>query len=333
MRRIVVHLNSANAADDGAGRFGIVFANRLDPFGDGGGGIGAIGAVAGEQLVQNHTERVDVGRSGDGIAAKLLGTGVIRRERALPRLGDVFRNPHRHGIQKFCDSEIEQHRYAFGCHQNVRRLEIAMHDQALMRVVHGAAHADEQVQSIGHAELVRFAITIDVLAFDVIDDQIGKSVGRGTAVDKPDDLRMIERSQGLAFDDESAHDFQAVHAWTDQLDSDSLTELVVAFGEIDLAHAAFADAFDQPVIADDAGFRHLYEDNRVDVAHASVCCCRNPDVELKFAAARSSVRHVLILAARATSKHDIQLASGFSTRSMMSTSTSPLEDSNFRPSC
>src|SRR5262245_61895877 len=45
--------------------------------------------LPGEQFVQHHAERVDVGRGREGLAPDLLGTGVIGRQRAARKLREL----------------------------------------------------------------------------------------------------------------------------------------------------------------------------------------------------------------------------------------------------
>ena len=52
-------------------------------------GGAAVGAHAGEHHVQQHAQAVDVGGGTHRLAAHLLGTGVVRRERALAGGGGV----------------------------------------------------------------------------------------------------------------------------------------------------------------------------------------------------------------------------------------------------
>ena len=50
------------------------------------------------------------------------------------------------GIEELGDAEVEQLDGAVACHQDVRRLEVAVHDQVAMGVLHGVAELQEQLE-------------------------------------------------------------------------------------------------------------------------------------------------------------------------------------------
>ena len=51
-------------------------------------------------------------------------------------------------IEQLRDAEVEQLRRAFGRHQDVGGLQVAVHDQVLVRVLDGAADVEEQLQPL-----------------------------------------------------------------------------------------------------------------------------------------------------------------------------------------
>jgi hypothetical protein len=72
----------------------------------------------------------------------LLGAGIVEGKRRSGlagnrRFDDTFT------LQQLCDAEIEQANLTFIGHQNVGGLQVAMHDQATVRVRHGAGHLQE----------------------------------------------------------------------------------------------------------------------------------------------------------------------------------------------
>jgi hypothetical protein len=50
--------------------------------------------------------------------------------------------------QKLGDSEVQQPHMTVAVHQNVRGLQVAVDDQARMRVLHGAQHIQEQLEPL-----------------------------------------------------------------------------------------------------------------------------------------------------------------------------------------
>ena len=109
-----------------------------------GDGLGLEQAPAGQHLVQHDAERPDVGAPIDGLPLRLLGRHVggraenrahlrrPRRERG--RVGEV-RARCAGGIHRLGQTEIEDLHRAVGGDLDVRRLEIAMDDPALVRVL------------------------------------------------------------------------------------------------------------------------------------------------------------------------------------------------------
>ena len=92
------------------------------------------------QAIQQHAERVHVRGRGDRFAAQLLRAGTFRRDH--PNEGRFGR---RVGLEHLRDAEVQQFRDAVAGHEDVRRLDVAVHDQMLVRVVHRQAHTPEQV--------------------------------------------------------------------------------------------------------------------------------------------------------------------------------------------
>ena len=94
--------------------------------------------ATGEKLIQNRAHSIDIGRAGRGRAfraARLFRRDVTRRAHELRRAR------HRAlGFDQPGQAEIGQMRLAFMVEQDVSRLDVAMEDAALMRVVHAARH-------------------------------------------------------------------------------------------------------------------------------------------------------------------------------------------------
>ena len=99
--------------------------------------------LSGKQLIENHTETVDVGAGIDAVAfaARLLGTHVERRAREGRPLAEVL----------FAQGqpEIGHHRVALDVEQDVGRLDVPVNQVALVRVVQGFGHAGNQWRRCG----------------------------------------------------------------------------------------------------------------------------------------------------------------------------------------
>ena len=153
--------------------------------------------TAGEQLVQQHAERVDVRGRGDRAAEHLFGRRVLRRQ-------DSFLQPrHRQGVrqalrrQQLRDAEIEQLRRAFGRDEDIRRLDVPVHHQIAMRILHRRADLNEQLEALANEQGAAVAIRVDGFAIDVFHHEIGRSVLEIAAVDQSRDRRMIERGEDM----------------------------------------------------------------------------------------------------------------------------------------
>ncbi len=199
--------------------------------------------VTAQQLVQKHAERIHIRRWRDRRALHLLRRSILRRHQAHRGrgwiVGDVAREIR---VQKFRDAKVEQLRHAFAGHQDVRRLDVAMHDLFLVRVVNGVANTAKQFQPVGDAQLAVVAVLVEGLAaFDELHHKVRQPIVRRPAVQQSRNVRMIERRQDLPFFAKAPQDKVRIHAALDQLDRDALAELCHADGFVDRAHAAAAN--------------------------------------------------------------------------------------------
>jgi len=210
-------------------------------------GAGA-GRFVGEHFIEQQAETVDIGRGTDRIAATLLRTRISRREPWHAGLCGAVA-----GItEQLGDAEIQQHRFAVRAHEYVRRLEIAMDHQTLMRELHRPADFLDQAQAVGERQIACAAEFIDRLALDVFHDEIGLAVSRAAAVEQSCDVRMAEIGEDLPLAPYALGRIACRNA-AQQLDRDVTMKTVVgALGEEHGAHAAAADFLDQLVRAEAA---------------------------------------------------------------------------------
>jgi hypothetical protein len=78
--------------------------------------------------------------------------------------------------KQLCHSEIEQLDLAVVGDHDVGRLEVAVHDEVPMGMMHGPADFDEPLEPLFHAELVRRAVRSNGGALDVFHHEIGPAV-------------------------------------------------------------------------------------------------------------------------------------------------------------
>ena len=220
--------------------------------------------VAGEQLEEQHAERVDVGRGGDLAAGDLLGRGVLRRQ------GDAaLARQHRHRFvvaEQLGDAEIEQLHLAVAVHEDVRRLQVAVDDQVGVGVRDRRLDVQEEADACLDAEPLVVAVAIDVLAVDVLEHEVGLTGPRDAGVDQPRDVGVRQLGEDRAFAAEPGLPFPPEQRRVQQLDRGAALEAAVAaLGEPDAAHPALVDRRDERVAAEgDPGQRH------VDRRHAAV---------------------------------------------------------------
>ena len=205
-------------------------------------------AVAREQLVERHAEGVDVRRRRDGVAADLLGRGVLRRHHLQPGLRLDERVLGVRLVEELRDAEVEQLGHAVGRDEDVRRLDVAVDDEVAVGVGDGLGDGAKQPQPLAEAEAALVAILRDGLAVDELHREVGLAFGRDATVEESGDVRVLEAGEDLALLQEAAEDLVAAHARPDQLERDPLLELPVgALGEVDRAHPALPERADDAV--------------------------------------------------------------------------------------
>jgi hypothetical protein len=144
--------------------------------------------------------------------------------------------------ERLGDAEVEQLGLALGGDEDVRRLEVAVHDSDGMRHGHRVAHAREERQAVGQRRLPRGAPRVDRHPLDVL-HRVPRHARLGdAAVEQPRDARMVEPREDLPLGREAAHEgVVAMQPAAHQLERDPHAEgAVVALGHEHLAHAARA---------------------------------------------------------------------------------------------
>ena len=111
---------------------------------------GGVGALPAEQHTQHHPQRINIRRGAHRRMRHLLGRGVLGCQQGLAQLGQ--RRLRLALVLQLGDAEIEQAHAALGIDQDVGRLQVAVHHQALVGMLHGGQHLQEQVQSRRHVQ-------------------------------------------------------------------------------------------------------------------------------------------------------------------------------------
>jgi len=120
--------------------------------------------------------------------------------------------------RRLCHAEVDDlwHRPAVvDGDQHVRRLEIAVDDPFLMRVLDRLADGDEEIQSLAGREVMLVTVAGDRHAADQVHDEVGPAgVGRAS-IEYAGDIGMVHQGQRLPFGLEAGNDLPGVHSRLD----------------------------------------------------------------------------------------------------------------------
>ena len=206
---------------------------------------------AGRHLVEHDPERVDVGARVNRLATHLLGRHVRQRplepaDRPRRRLFDVGG-----GARQLRQAEVQHLHPALGRDDDVGRLEIAVHDAALVRLLERRRHVAAECRDLFLRERAAGDVLRQRLAGHVLHDQEVDPVAAVEIVHRGD-VRVVQPGQRLRFTPEPPPcRLVGQHARWQHLEGDVAIEMLVA-GAVDLAHPAFAELLDDPVVREGA---------------------------------------------------------------------------------
>jgi hypothetical protein len=133
-----------------------------------------------------------------------------------------------------------------GCDENISRFQVAVHDEVLMRILHGGAHFAEQYDSLPNPKTAAPAIFVDRQAFDVLHDKIWLSIGSRTAIEQTRDIGMLETREDLPFLSEPIDNQIGFHALTDELDRHLFSKFRVGtHRQVNRSHTAGTELADE----------------------------------------------------------------------------------------
>ena len=165
-----------------------------DAAGGRGRGAGAHGVVARERLVEDEREAVEVAAVVDALAGRLLGCHVGEGADDVAGAGERL-IPGEVG-----DAEVRQLGHAGGAargvgDEHVLRLDVAVHDAALVRVRERAAQGEADPQHVAVGEQPLGAEFVDRAAVDELGDEVARRVVLAGVEDR-DDPGMVEPAGG-----------------------------------------------------------------------------------------------------------------------------------------
>src|SRR5262249_6861614 len=156
--------------------------------------------------------------------------------RAVGRFAAALRD------ERLGDAEVEELDVSRVRHEDVRGLQVAVHDETAVRGRHGVAAVAQQVDARVYGERVRAAIRGDRLALDELHDEVRTPVVRGAAVEEPRDVRVFEPGEDPALALEAREHVLGVEAAAQELDGDALLEETVgALAGEDVPHSAASE--------------------------------------------------------------------------------------------
>jgi hypothetical protein len=141
--------------------------------------------------------------------------------------------------------------------EDVGRLQVAVDDAFLVRMLHALADADEQREALVARQRVAAAIVGNRDAFDILHRDEGVAFRRGAGVEDLCDGRVLHLRQGLALDFEPGQRERTGDLLADQLEGNVAMDRRRLLGQVNLAHATFAKGPADPVRTElHAGLEH-----------------------------------------------------------------------------
>jgi hypothetical protein len=147
------------------------------------------GPLPGEQHVQDDAEAVDVGA---GIDAVPLAPGLLRTH---VRRGAGEAPPGAEVLLAQGQAEVRHHRLALAVNQDVRRLDVAVNQVALMRVVQGLGGQADDLRCLRGSRPALPDSVRQVAAFDELGDDVAQAIVGAAEVVHGYDAGVIEAGQ------------------------------------------------------------------------------------------------------------------------------------------
>lgn len=145
---------------------------------------------ASQQFVEGAAQRVDVGTDVDRMAVgRLLGGHVVGCAHRLPLAGEFLAAVLRRAEQG--EAQVEDFHPPLGREHQVRRLDVAMHQSVLVRVLQSHGGLPDHLAGVGNRQGPALDHGRKVLAFHVFHDEEVHAVDL-TGVVGADDIRVVE---------------------------------------------------------------------------------------------------------------------------------------------
>jgi hypothetical protein len=217
-------------------------------------GAGVEGRLAGQQFVEQDSERVHIGAGVDIVAAQLglFRTHVGRGAEQFVGVGEDG-GVVRVRLGGLGDAEVDDLGHGsivLEGDQNVARLDVAVEHAALVGVMNGVAHLEEKLEPFPDGGAALVAVAGDGQAAHEFHDEVGPAQAGGASVENTRNVRMVHQRERLALGLEPRDDPAGVHARLDDLEGHGAPHRRKLFGLVHDAEASLTQWFPQPVAVD-----------------------------------------------------------------------------------
>ena len=157
------------------------------------------------------------------------------------------------GRDRLRDAEVEELHGAVSGHEDVRRLQVTVHDHLTVRILDRFAHLAEEREPLSDRHLPSAAVLRERNSFHVLHGKPGRTVWQRVGVVESRDRRMIEMRQDPLLVGEALTTCRRQPSVAQDLDRDQAAQ-IRPFGQIHDAHAPFTEGVPQPVGMEPIGF-------------------------------------------------------------------------------
>jgi hypothetical protein len=102
-------------------------------------------------------------------------------------------------LEQLGNPKIEQFHLAVAANQNVRRLKVAVHNQVRVRIGDRLQDVEKQPDTGLDTQSLLIAVAVDVVALDMLENEIGLSGVRYPRIDQFGDIRVRQSAENDAF--------------------------------------------------------------------------------------------------------------------------------------
>src|SRR5205085_5801147 len=126
-------------------------------------------------------------------------------------------------VEHLGNAEIQQLGLAFTRDENVRRLQVPMHDEVPVQVADGGTNFEEQFDLASYAE--SGSVSVNSLPLDVFHDKIRLPIFAMTCVQEACNVGMRQTREDLSFDQEALPEHGIIASGPQELHGDVLRNL------------------------------------------------------------------------------------------------------------